>query len=104
MSSFVTRPAMPVPRSCEMSTLCSFAILRTSGDDRCLIRSSVDDGFGAGAAGDGAGVAAAAVGDPSACGDGFGGSAGLAAGAAGVVGAAAAFASPAGSAAEAGAY
>jgi len=43
MSSFVTRPAMPVPRICEMSTLCSLAILRTSGDDRSRIASSVVD-------------------------------------------------------------
>ena len=32
----VTRPAMPVPWICEMSTLCSLAILRTSGDERCV--------------------------------------------------------------------
>ena len=38
MSSLVTRPAMPVPWICEMSTLCSFAIFRTSGDERCRRR------------------------------------------------------------------
>ena len=41
MSSLVTRPAIPVPWICAMSTLCSFAILRTSGDDRSRIASSV---------------------------------------------------------------
>ena len=34
MSLFVTRPAMPLPWIPEISTLCSFAILRTSGDER----------------------------------------------------------------------
>ena len=38
MSSLVTRPEMPVPWICEISTLCSFAILRTSGDDRWRMR------------------------------------------------------------------
>ena len=40
MSFFVTRPEMPVPFSCVMSTPCSFAILRTSGDERVRRRSS----------------------------------------------------------------
>ena len=34
MSSLVTRPEMPVPLIFAMSTLWSFAILRTSGDER----------------------------------------------------------------------
>ena len=42
MSSLVTRPAMPVPWICVMSTLCSLAIFRTSGDDRSRIASSVE--------------------------------------------------------------
>src|SRR5262245_49832985 len=42
MSFLVTRPAMPVPRICEISTLCSSAILRTRGDERCRIVSSID--------------------------------------------------------------
>ena len=34
MSFLVTRPLMPVPLIWRMSTLCSFAIRRTSGDER----------------------------------------------------------------------
>ena len=38
----VTRPLMPVPLISLMSTLCSFAMRRTSGDDRWRRKSSVD--------------------------------------------------------------
>ena len=41
MSFFVTRPEMPVPVMRLMSTLCSFAIFLTSGEDRCRTSSSV---------------------------------------------------------------
>src|SRR6266536_6048553 len=41
MSCFVTRPAKPLPGMREMSTLCSAAILRTSGVDLVRRRSSV---------------------------------------------------------------
>jgi hypothetical protein len=41
MSFFVTRPEMPVPWMRLMSTLCSFAIFLTSGEDRCRASSSV---------------------------------------------------------------
>ena len=34
MSALLTRPAIPVPRTWEMSTRCSCAIFRTSGDER----------------------------------------------------------------------
>ena len=34
MSSLVMRPEAPVPGTCERSTLLSFAILRTSGEER----------------------------------------------------------------------
>src|SRR6185436_10537524 len=90
-----------------MSTLCSFAILRTSGDERWRMASSgvsacafAACGAGAGGAGgggatDGLGDAADAVGDPSACGVGFGGSTAFAADAGGVFGAASAFAATA---------
>src|SRR6185503_14426177 len=44
MSSFVTRPDIPVPFSFEMSMPCSFAILRTSGEERTRRRSSRVDG------------------------------------------------------------
>ena len=47
-------------------------------------------------------IGAAEAGDPSACGDGFGGSTAFGAGAGGVLGSAAAFASPADLSAEAG--
>jgi hypothetical protein len=40
MSCFVTRPAIPVPGTLLMSTLCSAAILRTTGDDRVCRSSS----------------------------------------------------------------
>ena len=46
MSCLVTRPLTPEPDTCEMSTLCSVAILRTSGDDRWR-RSSSRDTVGA---------------------------------------------------------
>src|SRR6185503_5512354 len=42
MSFLVTRPLRPVPSSFEMSTLCSWAILRTSGLDFVRRRSSTD--------------------------------------------------------------
>src|SRR6266545_3208248 len=42
MSSFVTRPPRPVPWIAEISTLCSEAIFRTSGDDFCRLSSSLD--------------------------------------------------------------
>src|SRR5690349_3271609 len=42
MSFLVTRPLMPDPWICEISTLCSCAILRTRGDDRCRRNSSRD--------------------------------------------------------------
>ena len=79
MSSFVTRPAIPVPKIREISTLCSLAILRTSGDDRCRTTSSIEVGVAEcwGAAGDCAGVgacfgssrSAADERAPSACGE-----------------------------------
>src|SRR5581483_5007488 len=114
MSSFVTRPAMPLPWIRLRSTLCSFAILRTSGDDRWRMASSVRGaaaGAGAGA-GRGAGASAAAgagsgagrgggagradgVLDPSAWGDGGGGVAGAGDGAVWAAAAGAAAASPA---------
>jgi hypothetical protein len=40
MSFLVTRPLRPVPSSCEISTPCSCAILRTSGLDFVRRRSS----------------------------------------------------------------
>ena len=40
MSCFVTRPPMPVPGISRMSTLCSAAILRTTGDERVWRSSS----------------------------------------------------------------
>ena len=73
MSDFVTRPEMPVPGTWRMSTLCSAAILRTTGDERVWRSSSgvmsargfSDVGAGAGAGADGgrdpAGDAGAAV-------------------------------------------
>src|ERR1019366_1432571 len=42
MSAFVTRPEMPVPGICEMSTPFSSAIARTTGDERRLRSSSCD--------------------------------------------------------------
>jgi hypothetical protein len=44
MSCFVTRPPMPVPGIPEMSTLCSRAMRRTSGDDFWRRRSSLPSG------------------------------------------------------------
>src|SRR5690348_10236770 len=57
MSFFVTRPETPEPWICEMSTLFSAAILRTSGDDFVRRRSSSDATFSVcfGASGAGAG-------------------------------------------------
>jgi hypothetical protein len=40
MSCLVTRPEIPVPGTRLMSTLCSAAILRTTGDDRVWRSSS----------------------------------------------------------------
>jgi hypothetical protein len=40
MSLLVTRPLMPVPLTRLMSTLCSRAMRRTSGDVRCLLPAS----------------------------------------------------------------
>src|SRR5262245_48929800 len=51
MSCLVTRPPIPDPEICEMSTLCSFAILRTSGEDLCLSPSAAIDAEGAAATG-----------------------------------------------------
>ena len=42
MSFFVTRPLTPVPGIREMSMLCSWAILRTTGDDRTRRSSSTE--------------------------------------------------------------
>src|ERR1700693_1847734 len=58
MSFFVTRLWMPVPSSCVMSTACSEAIFRTSGEERRRIRSSIDSTLPpcCGAAGGGAGA------------------------------------------------
>ena len=42
MSCFVTRPEIPVPGICEMSTPFSSAIARTTGDERRLSSSSFD--------------------------------------------------------------
>ena len=58
MSFFVTRPLMPVPCSAVMSTPCSAAIFRTTGDDFVRRRSSTVVGPVAGVAC----VAAVAVG------------------------------------------
>src|SRR5689334_15214586 len=71
MSCLVTRPAIPVPGIWRMSTLCSAAILRTTGDERVWRSSS--------------GVMSAR-GFSSAGGDGGGGGAGAGAGADGAEG------------------
>ena len=42
MSFFVTRLWMPVPSTSPISIACSWAILRTSGEERRRIRSSID--------------------------------------------------------------
>ncbi len=42
MSFFVTRLWIPVPSTSPMSIVCSWAILRTSGEERRLMRSSID--------------------------------------------------------------
>ena len=42
MSCFVTRPEIPVPEICPMSTPLSSAIARTTGEERRLSRSSFD--------------------------------------------------------------
>jgi len=65
MSCFVTRPAIPVPGTLLMSTLCSAAILRTTGEDRVWRSSSgvmSARGFSAGGAVAAGGRAAAGVG------------------------------------------
>ena len=54
MSFFVTRPEMPVPFSPVISMPCSFAILRTSGEDRVRRRSARVASAPAGLAGAGA--------------------------------------------------
>src|SRR5882672_3746810 len=63
MSCLVTRPAIPVPGTWRMSTLCSAAILRTTGDERVWRSSSgvmsargLSSAGGEGGAGAGAGV------------------------------------------------
>src|SRR5882672_10796844 len=40
MSCLVIRPPKPLPETCDKFTLCSRAILRTSGDDRACSSSS----------------------------------------------------------------
>jgi hypothetical protein len=60
MSFFVTRPLRPVPSSFEMSTLCSWAILRTSGLD-FVRRSSSAVVAAVGAAGEGGGAGGAGL-------------------------------------------
>src|SRR4051812_30144486 len=68
VSFLVTRPLIPVPLVWRVSTLCSRAILRTSGEDFCRRRSSIvsgcptaawgiSDGAGEGEAGAGRAVA-----------------------------------------------
>src|ERR1019366_4123104 len=67
MSVLVIRPAEPVPGTCARSTLLSFAILRTSGDERSFSPEAAAAGVSAtaagatGAAAAGAGFAAAGV-------------------------------------------
>src|SRR5450759_1060169 len=103
MSFFVTRPAMPVPSTCAMSTPFSCAIFRTSGEDRVRMRSSIEERFEAegapctagAAAGAGGGAAAGAAG----VGDLAGGCAGGASGAGTVASVAGAFAAGAGASA-----
>ncbi len=64
MSCLVTRPEMPLPGTAAMSTPCSAAILRTTGDERCWRSSSaVISALGfSGAAGTGVDRAAGAGG------------------------------------------
>src|SRR5215217_2879125 len=83
MSFLVTRPLRPVPSSCEISTPCSCAILRTSGLDFVRRNSSAvaalpsvfSTGFSAGGGGGGGGAAACGGGGGGAgatgCGAGF---------------------------------
>src|SRR5438552_13926874 len=85
MSCLVTRPAIPVPGTWRMSTLCSAAVLRTAGEERVWRSSSgvmsargFSSAGGEGGAGAGAGVVAG-------CGRELGGA--VAAGAEGHVGA-----------------
>ena len=67
MSCLVTRPAIPVPGTCRMSTLCSAAILRTTGDERvCRSSSAVMSARGFSAEGGAGG----AVGADAGCGRG----------------------------------
>src|ERR1044071_81352 len=91
MSFLVTRPLRPVPSSFEISTLCSWAILRTSGLDLVRRRSSAvaalpslfsaggGGGIGAGFACTGSGGGGAGAGGrgggAAACGGGGGGGA-----------------------------
>src|ERR1051326_2205722 len=74
MSFLVTRPLRPVPSSLEMSTLCSWAILRTRGLDFVRRRSSTvgSDGLGAGAGAGGAGFVSTGVGGGAGAGGGGG--------------------------------
>ena len=59
MSCLVTRPAIPVPGTARMSTLCSAAILRTTGDERvCRSSSAVMSARGLSAGGGAGGVGA----------------------------------------------
>jgi len=87
----VTRPAIPVPGTWRMSTLCSAAILRTTGDERVWRSSSgVMSARGLSSAGGGEGGAAAGAGADDCGGRELGGGAGagaLAGGAEGHVGA-----------------
>ncbi len=48
MSCFVMRPPIPVPGTCDRFTLCSRAILRTSGEERACSSSSSRAGSAAG--------------------------------------------------------
>src|ERR1043165_2675186 len=74
MSFLVTRPLRPVPSSLEMSTLCSWAILRTRGLDFVRRRSSTvgSDGLGAGAGAGGAGFVSTGGGGGAGAGGGGG--------------------------------
>ena len=78
MSCFVTRPAMPVPGTLLMSTLCSAAILRTTGDERVWRSSSTlisalgfsAEGAEVGGGGDGGGAGGVVSDGPAALGAG----------------------------------
>ena len=74
MSCFVTRPAIPVPGTCRMSTLCSAAILRTTGDERvCRSSSAVMSARGFSTGGGVGGGVGAGVGADVGCGRAAGG-------------------------------